>query len=151
MTQIRKILVTTDLSEAAQVALPAAAMFARELGASVSVLTVVELTPQLPPGVLSLPPGREKEVEREVRERVRTRLQDLRERYLPDGSETTVDFARGEHCADRICAIAEEGSFDLIVIATHGRGKVARVLLGSVAERVVRTAPCPVMTVSTDG
>jgi nucleotide-binding universal stress UspA family protein len=149
MTQIRKLLVTTDLSEAAEVALPMAAMLANELGASVSLLTVVELTPQLPPGVLSLPPEREKELEREVRERVHARLQELRERHLPEGSETLVDFAGGEHCADRICAIANERGIDMIVIATHGRGKVAQLLLGSVAERVVRTAPCPVLTVST--
>lgn len=149
MTSVRKILVTTDLSEAAEVALPMASLLARQLDASVSLLTVVELTPQLPPGVLSLSPEREKQVEREVTERVRARLNELRERHLPDGTEVIVERAGEVSCAARICAVAEAREIDLIVIATHGRGKIAHVLLGSVAERVVRMAPCPVMTVTT--
>ena len=148
MTQIRKLLVTTDLSEAAEVALPMAASLAQQLGATVSLLTVIELAPQLPPGVLGLSPERTRALEDEVSERVRAHLQELREQYLPDGTHTIVELAAGKHCADRICAVAEEGGYDMIVIATHGHGQLARILLGSIAERVVRHAPCPVLTVS---
>jgi nucleotide-binding universal stress UspA family protein len=49
--------------------------------------------------------------------------------------------------ADEIVTYAREASIDLIVLGTHGRGGMAHMLLGSVAERVVRTAPCPVLTV----
>jgi nucleotide-binding universal stress UspA family protein len=49
--------------------------------------------------------------------------------------------------ASAIVSYAASGRIDLIVIGTHGRGGMARLLLGSVAERVVRTAPCPVLTV----
>ena len=49
--------------------------------------------------------------------------------------------------ADRIVRAARSYHADLIVIGTHGRTGLARVLLGSVAERVVGTAPCPVLTV----
>ena len=49
--------------------------------------------------------------------------------------------------ADEICRTAEELGVDLIVIGTHGRGGLSHVLLGSVAEKVVRKAPCPVLTV----
>jgi nucleotide-binding universal stress UspA family protein len=48
-----------------------------------------------------------------------------------------------------ILAIAEEGTYDLIVMGTHGRTGLSHVLLGSVAERVVRRATCPVLTVRT--
>src|SRR5437868_2230159 len=49
--------------------------------------------------------------------------------------------------ADEIIAFAKERNCDLIVMGTHGRTGLERVLMGSVAERVVRTAPCPVLTV----
>ena len=49
--------------------------------------------------------------------------------------------------AHAITEYAKEAAVDLIVLGTHGRGAVAHLLMGSVAERVVRTAPCPVLTV----
>jgi nucleotide-binding universal stress UspA family protein len=49
--------------------------------------------------------------------------------------------------AGEITQFAKEGGFDLIVMGTHGRSGLKHLLLGSVAERVVRTAPCPVLTV----
>ena len=48
---------------------------------------------------------------------------------------------------DEILAHAREGRFDLIVMGTHGRTGLEHMLMGSVAEKVVRTAPCPVLTV----
>ena len=53
--------------------------------------------------------------------------------------------------ADTICRVAEERNSDLIVIGTHGRTGLARLLVGSVAEKVVRQAPCPVLTVRNHG
>jgi nucleotide-binding universal stress UspA family protein len=53
--------------------------------------------------------------------------------------------------ADReICSFAEQGAFDLIVMGTHGRRGLSHAFLGSVAERVMRMAPCPVLTVRAD-
>ena len=49
--------------------------------------------------------------------------------------------------ASAIVDYANEARIDLIIMGTHGRGTVAHMLMGSVAERVVRTAPCPVLTV----
>ena len=51
---------------------------------------------------------------------------------------------------DRILEYVSKNRIDLIVMGTHGRGGVGHLLLGSVAERVVRTAPCPVLTIRTD-
>ena len=56
-------------------------------------------------------------------------------------------ITRGVNPADTITAYARENSIDLIVTGTHGRGGIQHLLMGSVAERVVRTAPCPVLTV----
>ena len=51
------------------------------------------------------------------------------------------------HPVTQITRLAEENDADLIVMGTHGRGMAAHMLLGSVAERLVRSAPCPVLTV----
>ena len=53
----------------------------------------------------------------------------------------------GTNIAEAIVEYAKANSIDLIVTGTHGRGAVQHFLMGSVAERVVRTAPCPVLTV----
>jgi nucleotide-binding universal stress UspA family protein len=54
---------------------------------------------------------------------------------------------RGNSPAATLVEYAREADVDLMVIGTHGRGAVAHLLMGNVAERVVRTAPCPVLTV----
>ena len=56
---------------------------------------------------------------------------------------------RPGHAAEEIAALAEREPFDLVVMGTHGRGGFGHALLGSVAEKVVRRAACPVMTVRT--
>ena len=53
----------------------------------------------------------------------------------------------GANISGAICAYAKANAIDLIITGTHGRGAVSHFLMGSVAERVVRTAPCPVLTV----
>jgi universal stress protein A len=89
---------------------------------------------------------------------------ELRETLLRDGQErlelaltaaererfkATIDVRVGA-AADGIGAFAREKSIDLIVMGTHGRRGLAHMFLGSVAERVVRTAPCPVLTTRGD-
>lgn len=73
-----------------------------------------------------------------------TRLQDL----IPDAGRGTWDVAIAVgHPADTVVRVARERNIDLIVMGTHGRTGLQHVLLGSVAEKVVRLAPCPVLTV----
>ena len=90
--------------------------------------------PQSPPTV----------VRRDPNEEALTKLHDL----IPEGSRDTwtVQVATG-HPADGIVRVAQEGNADLIVMGTHGRTGLQHVLLGSVAEKVVRLAPCPVLTI----
>jgi len=73
-----------------------------------------------------------------------TKLQDL----IPAAGRGTWDVALAVgHPADAVVRVAQERNVDLIVMATHGRTGLQHVLLGSVAEKVVRLAPCPVLTV----
>jgi nucleotide-binding universal stress UspA family protein len=85
-------------------------------------------------------------VRRDPNEEALTRLQDLMRGAFQGTWE--VEVAVG-HPADTIVRIAQERGADLIVMGTHGRTGLQHVLLGSVAEKVVRLAPCPVLTVRT--
>ena len=145
MPAIRTILLATDFSDASEAALGYAKSLAEAFGASLHVLHVLEdlaahaWTTEVYVAAL---PGVHEEMERQARERIEALLTpEERERYraslvLRSGSPFVeiVRYAREEHA-------------DLIVLGTHGRGAIAHMLLGSVAERVVRKAHCPVLTV----
>lgn len=66
---------------------------------------------------------------------------------LAAASTATQFFVRSGHPAAEIVAFADDEEADLIVMGTHGRGLVGHLVMGSVAEKVVRTAHCPVLTV----
>jgi nucleotide-binding universal stress UspA family protein len=83
-------------------------------------------------------------VRRDYGEEARTQLQDLIANAFHGSWE--VEIAVG-HPADTIVRVAQERKADLIVMSTHGRTGLQHVLLGSVAEKVVRLAPCPVLTI----
>ena len=68
--------------------------------------------------------------------------------HLPASPRVSGRLQSGGRPAQTILATAAVGDFDLIVMGTHGRTGLTRLLMGSVAERVVREAPCPVLTVS---
>jgi nucleotide-binding universal stress UspA family protein len=134
----QRILVTTDFSANSDPGLAHAAELARRCNAPVTLLHVYETLKSR----LSGDPAyrRFEDVEGELRnglERV------YRERF--DGA-LAVELLSGRSPADAIVAYARTHAFDLIVIATHGRTGVARLLVGSVAERVTRHAHCPVWT-----
>ncbi|MGE0157987.1 MAG: universal stress protein [Gemmatimonadales bacterium] len=144
---IRKILVPFDFGEAAEHALDFAQKLAPSFGASVEALYVVPYLPNaaLPVPELGAVPMAAYAVD-ELMEDAKRRLhealapEDTRHRYL----RKTVTI--GDPRAQIIAHAATEG-VDLIVMGTHGRTGATRFLLGSVAERVVREASCPVLTI----
>lgn len=133
---ISRILVPTDFSAQADAALAYARLFGKTFNASLHLLHV---TPDLPPphAAANLPDGR------------LPALKELRDRVPRDPwcRYATVRLAEGTDPASHITHYAKDASIALIVMGTHGRGGVARLVMGSVAEKVVRTAPCPVLTV----
>ena len=82
-----------------------------------------------------------------MRAEIERELSALRVRAETAGASAVQTLVAEGSPAEEIARCAERGGFDLIVIGTHGRRGVQRVLIGSVAERVVRLAPCPVLTV----
>jgi universal stress protein A len=146
MQRIKTILVPTDFSAASARALSYARNIADAFGATLHLLHVFE-NPFAAGAFLDMyTPAPDDYVER-MEGQALTHLETLltpeqRARYAP------VFAARMGLPAQQILQYAEEhGAIDVIVLATGGHGRVARLLLGSVADKIVRTAPCPVLTV----
>jgi nucleotide-binding universal stress UspA family protein len=144
MTTITRILVPVDFEATSKEALDYASMLARSFGAALSLVHVfddVYADAAYTPDVYApLPPA--------VRERVVRELQERLSALLPalGGHDNRAEVIVGTP-AKGIAEYAREQGADLIVMGTHGRRGVSHALLGSVAERVLRTAPCPVLTI----
>jgi universal stress protein A len=145
---ITRILVPVDFSAHSDRALRYAAMLAGQVGASVEVLHVVEdfasvaFSEVYVPNVPSL-------IQEAINSAV-DRLTPLKADVFPHGAdvETVVSVGRP---ALTIVEHARTGKFDLIVMGTHGRTGLPHLFMGSVAEQVLRTAPCPLLTVRGNG
>jgi nucleotide-binding universal stress UspA family protein len=140
---IRHILVPTDFSAGSQRALETAIDMARDSGAKLTLFHVHHIpTTVFPDVILPLAP----ELQHNLEHSVQLVLDQWRERAVAAGVDADTRTAFGATHSE-ICAAAEALDADLIVIGTHGRGGLSHALLGSVAEKVVRKAPCPVLTV----
>jgi nucleotide-binding universal stress UspA family protein len=143
---VNRILVPTDFSETADVALAYAKDLAAKLGASLHLVHVFSD----PYAVAAGAPEVYAPVPADVRERA---VEEVRERLLDRLDATEEQRFRGSRgvvrglIAPQIADYADSQDIDLIVMGTHGRRGVAHLLLGSVAEHVVRIARCPVLTV----
>ena len=144
MTTPKRILVPLDFSEQSARALAYAKMLAEACGASLDLLHVVP-NPYVSDAsglYTSLPQAFLDDFEREARTRLEETLTAVEQGTF------TVQYAvqTGDPLVE-IVEYARHAPVDLIVMGTHGRTGVSHLLLGSVAERVVRTASCPVVTV----
>jgi nucleotide-binding universal stress UspA family protein len=147
MTQpIHRILVPTDFSEHSRKALEYAFSLAQRMGASVDLLHVWEPPVHIAPDAMMMMPGWEDaSVEKYGLAHAGHRLQDWAEQYSHGPVPLRVHLERGIP-ADAILRAAERG-YDLVVMGTHGRTGLARLMMGSVAQKVSARASCPVMTV----
>ncbi|GAB7091923.1 universal stress protein [Halorubrum luteum] len=134
------VLFPTDGSEGASAALEHAIDHALTYDATLHVLYVVEETY---PAVEAGPA----DVLDDLRAEGEAALENARERATEAGVESVRGSVTGGSPYRNILQYAEEQGVDLIVMGTHGRRGVDRYLLGSVTEKVVRTADCPVLTV----
>ena len=142
---ITRILVPVDFSPDADGALEYAAGLAARLGASIEILHVIDDSFLTGAWSAELQVPHATEFLKRLRDEAELRLGRLRESIASRGITATVAVQQGPP-ARTIAAHAADGGFDLIAMGTHGRTGLSHVLLGSVAERVVRLAPCPVLT-----
>lgn len=143
MTAPKTILVATDFSEQADQALEYAAVLAASLGATVHLIHAIAIptmgVPEVGVAYRALDiEAMTKHAQKSLDDRV------TRYRGRIELGPTRLEVGDPRDLIDR--AAADLGA-DLIVIGTHGRRGIRRLLLGSVAESVLRTAPCPVLTI----
>ncbi len=144
MVVLKNVLVATDFSEPSVVAMAYGRDLARSYGASLHVLHVVEdVMTRYGPEMGIISPQVQADLEATARRDLETAITDDDRRTLTVMSvvETHTNIPGG------IVDYARRNQIDLIVVGTHGRGAMKQLLMGSVAERVVRTAPCPVLAV----
>ncbi|HZU99183.1 MAG TPA: universal stress protein, partial [Planctomycetota bacterium] len=146
--ELQRMVLATDFSPGARAALEHAIAFAARFGARLYLFHSVEVREKGDPDVPH-DPARVDDFYELAERRAREELEALRGRLeAPRAAPVSiVECVRIGVPADEIVAFAEEKGADLIIVGTHGRTGLRRVLVGSVAESVVRRAPCPVLAV----
>ena len=145
MIRIQNILVATDFSEPSEAALNYGRELARSFHATLHVVHVTDsIYAQYGGEAYSVAlPELQSEIEDSARKELERLLNDEDRRDLRARPVLITALAK----APAIVEYAGQNSIDLIVMGTHGRGAISHMLMGSVAERVVRTASCLVLTV----
>jgi len=142
---LKKILVPIDFSEESYKALRYALRFAEQFGARLTLIHVVEpvvVPPELGYSALEMPMLNPAIMVKDARKKLAALIE--KEARPPFAADSVV--RRGSPF-NEIAAVARETNADLIIIATHGYTGLKHLFLGSTAEKVVRHAPCPVLTV----
>jgi universal stress protein A len=145
MIKLQRILLPTDFSEFSAAARMYACAFADQFQAELHVLHVIQdLAPLVPePGAALAPPL---DYLRELELNANAMLERSLDAQWAVGKKIVKAVRQGPPYGE-IVRYAQEMNIDLIVIGTHGRSGLAHMLMGSVAEKVVRKSPCPVLTV----
>jgi len=149
---MKNILVITDLSQQSEAAAEPALALASALDTGEAKLTLLHVT-ELASDVQTSAPHTATldDYKKKVRRLAHARLKELQVKLFGDRPFVRHELVDGKVVWKSICDYAEEHGADVIVMTTHGRSGVAHAMLGSVAERVVRAATCPVLTVRVPG
>lgn len=141
------ILVATDFSEPSEHAVDAAAALAGPLGAKVTLFHSFDPDLLVPPGAIPRPEQFREKITKEMTGAVMEKLEELRRGKLAKVKDVEVTTATHRSPASAIVEHAKKVGADLIIVATQGRTGLGALLIGSVAEKVVRHAHCPVLAV----
>jgi nucleotide-binding universal stress UspA family protein len=145
MIDLHRVLVPTDFSKHSHIALTYGAAFAEKFGAELYLLHVVQDLALFIPDMVTVAPPLVPTVE-QLTAAVRVAFDRLVDENHLQRLTLHREVREGTPFYE-IVRFAREAEIDLIVMGTHGHSGLAHVLLGSVAEKVVRKAPCPVLTV----
>lgn len=141
--QFQKVLVPTDFSAYADRALDYAIDWGRQLNAHLTIVHVIQLLPDAGTNLVSAPPATHLET---LEAELTQHLQGYLERVANAGVEGDIVMAHGTPF-DETIEIVKARQIDLIIMGSHGRTGFRHLLLGSMAEKLVRLAPCPVLVV----
>ena len=143
--QIQQILCPVDFSESSDHAMRYASALATTFGAELTLLHVVAPVVAALPGETALPDTLQADIN-ELAEACRSRMEQIVGKLATNGLRVKPLVLNGLPFIE-IIRYARESETDLIVLGSHGRTGLSHLLIGSVAERVVRKAPCPVLTI----
>ncbi len=145
MIELKKILLPTDFSDYSKHALSYACAFAEQFNSELHLLHVVQdLVTLVPEPGLAFPASGE--YLEELKESAQQALKKSLDPAWEEGRTVVRATTEGPAFLE-IIRYARDNDIDLLVMGTHGRSGLTHVLLGSVAEKVVRKAPCPVLTI----
>lgn len=144
MKSFQKILVATDFSDCSVEACAYALALARKFDASIHLLHVINEPVDL--RGFYVPHISFEQLEKEIADGAASMLETFCKQNLQEFSNYTTSVATGVPY-EEIIRIAQDQDASLIVIGTHGRSGLDHLIFGSTAERVVRNAPCPVLTI----
>ena len=147
MIALKNILVATDFGPASDAALRYGREFASRFGATLHVLHVAENLALSSIGADGFATMAPQQLQDEIEDTARVRLMEAITDSDGSGPVTRPVVMTASAPAPVIIDYAKRHDIDVIVMGTHGRGALAHLLMGSVAERVVRMASCPVLTV----
>ena len=142
-TTIKKVLVPIDFSDYSKSALKYAVNFTKSFNAEIILIYVVEpviYPPDFSMGQIAMP-----SINTEWDDRAKDELAKLAKNEITGVNSVKTVIKTGKPFVE-IIETAKEENVDLIIIATHGHSGVEHILFGSTAEKVVRKAPCPVLT-----
>jgi len=145
MIRLAKMLVPTDFSEDSEQAARYAVELAKRFQAEIHCVHVVDIPADLLSTSAYYMTGPSEQFIDQIREESKKNLETFAKKNL-EGVEVRTVFLEGSPFVE-IIRYARDHQIDLVVIATHGRTGLRHVLFGSVAEKVVRKAPCPVLVV----
>lgn len=152
MARVTKILAPTDFSEHSRRALDYAVFLARTFGAELTVLHVFEPPVHFGPEMkVQVGDGTTVLLSEFLERQALEALQSLTQQLEADTELRVSKRLMHGNPVEAILQAAKEGPYDLIVLGTHGRTGLSHLFAGSVAERVVRLAPCPVLTTKLEG
>lgn len=141
---IKRVVVPIDFSDYSKSALKYAVSFCKHFNAKIILVYVVEpviYPPDFSMGQIAMP-----NVAIDMDKRANEELEKLAKKEIPSDLEVTTKIRTGKPFVEIIETAADEDA-DMIIIATHGHSGVEQILFGSTAEKVVRKAPCPVLTI----
>ena len=145
MKEFKKILFPVDLSESSPKLVPYVTTMAEKFGAEIHLLFVARVFEYFS-GIYVPHPSISK-FEDEIVEGAKKRLKEFTEEYFSDFPETRAEVVPGD-ISEEILKYTGSKGIDLLILGTHGRKGLEKVVFGSVAERVAKTSPVPVLLVN---
>ena len=147
MTELRYILVPLDGSSLAERAIPLATALAEKFGSEILLLRVLDIPKPTPPtSHLEVTIGWVREARAQAHKEARNYLDTRQQKVYQQGIKVRA-LVRDRSPAEDILQVASSEEIDLIVMSAHGKGGLTRWTFGSVADKVARHSPCPVLLV----